>query len=160
MEEQTPGAVAGRRAGHRLGPDHRVRRQLAVHPSLAAAFARRLGRRARPTDAVSVASLSKQVKIPARSRNILESESIIVNDDASGIVSFQFAIAAAVTGTFSLVGATANFFFAFLGGVLVGEALGLTGNFIVRRVRSWGLENTTFHVLFEVFVPFIVSNTK
>ena len=112
---------------------------------LAAAFA--LGAALGPTDAVSVASLSKQVKIPARSRNILESESII--NDASGIVSFQFAIAAAVTGTFSLVGATANFFFAFLGGVLVGVALGLTGNFIVRRVRSWGLENTTFHVLFE-----------
>ena len=105
---------------------------------LAAAFA--LGAALGPTDAVSVASLSKQVKIPARSRNILESESII--NDASGIVSFQFA--------------TANFFFAFLGGVLVGVALGLTGNFIVRRVRSWGLENTTFHVLFEVFVPFIV----
>ena len=119
---------------------------------LAAAFA--LGAALGPTDAVSVASLSKQVKIPARSRNILESESII--NDASGIVSFQFAIAAAVTGTFSLVGATANFFFAFLGGVLVGVALGLTGNFIVRRARSWGLENTTFHVLFEVFVPFIV----
>ncbi|MFR1640890.1 MAG: cation:proton antiporter, partial [Eggerthellaceae bacterium] len=26
----------------------------------------------------------------------------------------------------------------------------------MRRVRSWGLENTTFHVLFELFVPFIV----
>ena len=119
---------------------------------LAAAFA--LGAALGPTDAVSVASLSKQVKIPTRSRNILESESII--NDASGIVSFQFAIAAAVTGTFSLVGATANFFFAFLGGILVGIALGYLGNFIVRRVRSWGLENTTFHVLFEVFVPFIV----
>ena len=54
------------------------------------------------------------------------------------------------------MGATANFFFAFLGGILVGVALGYLGNFIVRRVRSWGLENTTFHVLFEVFVPFIV----
>ena len=97
---------------------------------------------------------SKQVKIPARSRNILESESII--NDASGIVSFQFAIAAAVTSTFSLVGATANFFFAFVGGMLVGVGLGYLGNFIVRRVRSWGLENSTFHVLFEVFVPFIV----
>ena len=120
--------------------------------SLAAAFA--LGAALGPTDAVSVASLSKQVKIPARSRNILESESII--NDASGIVSFQFAIAAAVTSTFSLVGATANFFFAFVGGMIVGVGLGYLGNFIVRRVRSWGLENSTFHVLFEVFVPFIV----
>ena len=119
---------------------------------LAAAFA--LGAALGPTDAVSVASLSKQVKIPARSRNILESESII--NDASGIVSFQFAIAAAGHRYILAGRRTANFFFAFLGGVLVGVALGLTGNFIVRRVRSWGLENTTFHVLFEVFVPFIV----
>lgn len=120
--------------------------------SLAAAFA--LGAALGPTDAVSVASLAKQVRIPARSRNILESESII--NDASGIVSFQFAIAAAVTGTFSLVGATANFLFAFLGGIVIGVVLGYLGKFIVHRVRSWGLENTTFHVLFEVFVPFIV----
>ncbi len=49
--------------------------------SLAAAFA--LGAALGPTDAVSVASLAKQVKIPARSRNILESESIINDARAS-----------------------------------------------------------------------------
>ncbi|MFR0869498.1 MAG: hypothetical protein ACLSGS_11065 [Adlercreutzia sp.] len=50
-------------------------------------------------------------------------------------MSFQFAIAAAVR--YSRWSATASFFFAFLGGVLVGVALGLTG-LLVRRVRSWG----------------------
>ena len=119
---------------------------------LAAAFA--LGAALGPTDAVSVASLSKQVKIPARSRNILESESII--NDASGIVAFQFALAAATTGTFSLLNASLDFVVSFFGGIAIGLALGYLGNFLVRRVRSWGLENTTFHVLFEVFTPFIV----
>ena len=71
-------AVAGHRLGLIIG--------FAVNwlvPSipLAAAFA--LGAALGPTDAVSVASLSKQVKIPARSRNILESESIINDARAS-----------------------------------------------------------------------------
>lgn len=44
----------------------------------------------------------------------------------------------------------------FIGGIAMGLALGYIGNLIVRVVRSWGLENTTFHVLFEVFTPFIV----
>jgi CPA1 family monovalent cation:H+ antiporter len=106
------------------------------------------------TDAVAVASLSKETSISSRSKSILEGESLI--NDASGIVAFQFAIAAAVTGTFSLVDATADFLFSFFGGILMGIALGYLGNFLVRKVRSWGLENTTFHVLFEVFTPFIV----
>lgn len=119
---------------------------------LFAAFA--LGAALGPTDAVAVASLSKETNISSRSKSILEGESLI--NDASGIVSFQFAIAAAVTGTFSLVDATADFLFSFFGGILMGIALGYAGNFLVRKVRSWGLENTTFHVLFEVFTPFIV----
>lgn len=120
--------------------------------SLFAAFA--LGAALGPTDAVAVASLSKETNISTRSKSILEGESLI--NDASGIVSFQFAIAAAVTGTFSLVDATADFLFSFFGGILMGIVLGYLGNFLVRKVRSWGLENTTFHVLFEVFTPFIV----
>lgn len=120
--------------------------------SLAAAFA--LGAALGPTDAVAVASLSKETDISPRAKSILEGESLI--NDASGIVAFQFALAAAVTGTFSLVNATVEFLFSFSGGIFIGIALGYLGNFIVRKVRSWGLENTTFHVLFEVFTPFIV----
>ena len=77
--------------------------------SLFAAFA--LGAALGPTDAVAVASLSKETSISARSKSILEGESLI--NDASGIVSFQFAIAAAVTGTFSLIDATADFLSSF-----------------------------------------------
>lgn len=126
----------------------------AVIPSipLAAAFA--LGAALGPTDAVAVASLSKQTDIPERQKSILKGESLI--NDASGIVSFQFALAAAITGTFSLVDASIDFAISFFGGILLGVVMGYLGNLFVRWVRNIGLENTTFHVLFEVLTPFIV----
>lgn len=119
---------------------------------LMAAFA--LGAALGPTDAVAVASLSKDINIKRQQKNVLEAESLI--NDASGIVSFQFALAAVVTGAFSLLDASVSFLFSFFGGILIGIVLGYLANFIIRRVRSLGLENTTFHVLFEVFTPFIV----
>lgn len=119
---------------------------------LAAAFA--LGAALGPTDAVAVTSLSKTVDIPKRQKSILKGELLL--NDASGIVSFQFALAAVITGSFSLLSASASFVYEFIGGLAVGAALGLLANFIVRRARDIGVENTTFHVLFEVFTPFVV----
>lgn len=120
--------------------------------SLAAAFA--LGGALGPTDAVAVSSLSKQIDIPERQKSILKGELLL--NDASGIVSFQFALAAAITGTFSLVNATEEFLIEFFGGLLFGAVLGVIINFVVRKVRDLGVENTTFHVLLEVFTPFII----
>lgn len=126
----------------------------AIVPSipLAAAFA--LGAALGPTDAVAVSSLSKEIAIPERQKSILGGELLL--NDASGIVSFQFALAAVITGSFSLMGATANFLVEFFGGLLFGVVLGFIGSSIVRWVRSIGVENTTFHVLFEVLIPFLV----
>ena len=87
----------------------------AVIPSIGLAAAFALGAALGPTDAVAVTSLSKQVNIPDRQGSILKGELLL--NDASGIVSFQFAIAAAVTGSFSLLSATGNFFVEFLGGI-------------------------------------------
>lgn len=125
-----------------------------VIPAIGLATAIALGAALGPTDAVAVASLSKETDLSPRAKSILEGESLI--NDASGIVAFQFALAAAITSSFSLADAAADFLFSFFGGILIGLALGYLGNFLVRRVRSWGLENTTFHVLFELFTPFIV----
>ena len=66
----------------------------AVIPSIGLAAAFALGAALGPTDAVAVTSLSKQVNIPDRQGSILKGELLL--NDASGIVSFQFAIAAAV----------------------------------------------------------------
>lgn len=119
---------------------------------LAAAFA--LGAALGPTDAVAVSSLAKQVDIPKRQASMLKGELLL--NDASGIVSFQFAIAAVVTGSFSLLGASVDFLVEFVGGLVLGIVLGLLGNWVVRRARSIGVENTNFHVLFEVLIPFLI----
>lgn len=125
-----------------------------VIPAIGLATAIALGAALGPTDAVAVASLSKETDLSPRAKSILEGESLI--NDASGIVAFQFALTAAITSSFSLADAAADFLFSFFGGILIGLVLGYLGNFLVRKVRSWGLENTTFHVLFELFTPFIV----
>ena len=38
----------------------------------------------------------------------------------------------------------------------LGILLGLLGNWVVKRARSIGVENTNFHVLFEVLIPFLI----
>ncbi len=119
---------------------------------LAAAFA--LGAALGPTDAVAVSSLSKDVSLSKRQSAILNGEFLI--NDASGIVSFQFAIAAVVTGAFSLVDASASFVISFIGGIVIGVVLGFLANYAMRKARQRGFDNITFHVLFDLFLPFIV----
>ena len=120
--------------------------------SLAAAFAfaAALG----PTDAVAVASMGKSIRLKQRQSALLTGEALL--NDASGVVSFQFAIAAAVTGAFSIADAGKTFFIDFGGGLVLGLALGAIAFFIMQRVRRAGIETATFHVCFEVFMPFLV----
>lgn len=119
---------------------------------LAAAFA--LGAALGPTDAVAVSSLSDEVKLNGRQKTLLSGEALL--NDASGVVSFNFAIAAAVTGAFSLLDATASFLITFLGGLGLGLLLGVLVKVGVDLVRSQGLENNTVHVLSELVTPFLI----
>ena len=64
--------------------------------SLPAAFA--LAAILSPTDAVAVKSITKGMKLPKGLMAILEGESLL--NDAAGLVSFQIALAAIITGTF------------------------------------------------------------
>ena len=120
--------------------------------SLAAAFA--LGAALGPTDAVAVVSLGKTVKLGSRQKASLLGEALL--NDASGIVSFQFAIAAAVTGSFSLANASWTFVVEFVGGIALGLLLGAIAFFIMQRMRRAGVESATVHVCFELFLPFFV----
>ena len=122
---------------------------------LAAAFA--LGAALGPTDAVAVTSLSKDISLTQHQRTLLQGEALI--NDASGVVSFQFAIAAATTGAFSLVDASVSFGVSFFGGLAVGVALAAVALLVLRALRRGGLEDTTVYVIFEVFMPFVVFLT-
>ena len=119
---------------------------------LAAAFA--LGAALGPTDAVAVQSLKKEAKVGKREGAILQGEALI--NDASGVVSFQFAVSAAVTGAFSLADAASSFALGFAGGIVLGIVLAAVFLFFNKRIREMGLDNVTFHVLFEVSMPLVV----
>lgn len=119
---------------------------------LAAAFA--LGAALGPTDAVAVSSLSGSVRLSKRQSALLSGEALI--NDASGVVSFQFAAAAAVTGAFSLVDAGQTFAVTFLGGIALGALLAIMAMAALKVVRAIGLESTVFHVTSEICTPFAI----
>ena len=105
-----------------------------------------------PTDPVAVSALSQKVKIPHKMMHTLEGESLI--NDASGLVSFQFAVAALLTGSFSMAQASISFVLISLGGVLIGVILSFIGMQIIKWLRHLGIENTTSFILFELLLPF------
>ncbi|MDR1713298.1 MAG: sodium:proton antiporter [Coriobacteriales bacterium] len=119
---------------------------------LAAAFA--LAAALAPTDAVSVASLKDTATISDEQGLLLKGEALL--NDAASIVSFQFAIAAAVTGSFSLLSASGSFLLMFFGGLALGVVLMLGRYASLRFLRAHGIELTTFMVLAELVTPFLV----
>ena len=107
-----------------------------------------------PTDAAAVTALGSTIALSRRQKTLLSGEALI--NDASGVVSFQFALAAALTGTFSAVDAGASFLVLFFGGILAGLVFGGAAVLSVTFLRRRGFENTVVHVLYEVMTPFAV----
>ncbi len=103
-------------------------------PSLpwAACFA--LGAIVSPPDAVSAKAVLARVRLPPRMMVLLEGESLV--NDATGIVLFRFAVAAGLTGTFSVAEAATSFGVLSLGGVAVGFVLGHVTMVLLGRLRD------------------------
>jgi len=105
-----------------------------------------------PTDPVAVSAITSRVPMPKRVMHVLEGESLL--NDASGLVCFRFAVAAALTGAFSLSGAAVTF--AQL--AVVGIAAGVALTYAVMRLkasisRRFGEESGS-HVLISLLIPF------
>jgi CPA1 family monovalent cation:H+ antiporter len=112
----------------------------------AAAFV--LGAIVSPPDAVAATAILSRLNVPRRVVTILEGESLV--NDASGLVLYKFAVAAVLTGTFSLVDASAQFVGVAIGGVIVGVLLGRFFVFIHRHLGDVFIE-----VLTTLSVPYI-----
>lgn len=125
----------------------------AVWPSITLASALALGAALGPTDAVAVSSLGKEASLSQRQRSVLKGESLF--NDASGIVGFQFALAAAFTGDFAVGQAAGEFVISFFGGTLFGLLVAGCANWVFETVRSLGWETTT-RILMELFLPFLL----
>lgn len=104
-----------------------------------------------PTDAVAVSAIS-QNRLPTPLMHILQGEALM--NDASGLVTFKFALVAAVTGAFSLANASVTFVLVAVGGLAIGVAL----SWLVGRLRAWmiarGWDDPATHVVFMLLLPF------
>jgi CPA1 family monovalent cation:H+ antiporter len=81
-----------------------------------------LGAIVSPTDAIAATSVAQRLGVPRRIVTILEGESLV--NDATGIVAYRVAVAAVVTGAFSVWEAGLQFVVGAAGGVAAGFAVG------------------------------------
>jgi monovalent cation/hydrogen antiporter len=107
-----------------------------------------------PTDPVAVEAISRRVHIPRRMMAILEGEALF--NDASGLVAFRFAVAAAATGTFSFTQASISFIWVSVAGLAVGAGV----TWLVMRARTVIThrlgEEPGAEVLLSLLTPFFV----
>ncbi|MDD2060348.1 Na+/H+ antiporter [Pseudomonas sp. GD03860] len=104
-----------------------------------------------PTDAVAVSAIT-QDRLPTPLMHMLQGEALM--NDATGLVTFKFALAAAITGAFSLAQASVTFVLVAVGGLAIGVAL----SWLVGRLRAWmiarGWDDPATHVVFMLLLPF------
>jgi CPA1 family monovalent cation:H+ antiporter len=127
-----------------------------LFPALPWAACAALGAIVAPPDAVAVRAVLDRVALPRRLQILLEGESLL--NDASGLVLFRFAIAAGLTGAFSLAGAVGNFFVLAIGGALVGLVIGFAWVKLIRRlgdeylmIAATALLSWTAYLVAELF---------
>lgn len=117
---------------------------------LAVAFA--LAAVVSPTDPIAVSAIAQRVPIPKRMMHILEGESLL--NDASGLVCLRFAIAAALTGVFSIQEAAINFVWVAGGGIIAGAGI----TFAVVQAKGWISarigEDSGSQILISLLIPF------
>lgn len=105
-----------------------------------------------PTDPIAVSAIAARARIPKRMMHILEGESLL--NDASGLVCMRFAVAAMLTGSFSLQQAIGSFLWVAIGGLVIGTAV----TWLVARGKTWLAtqlgEDTSAQILVSLLIPF------
>ena len=117
---------------------------------LAAAFA--LAAVLSPTDAVAVRALAGRSGIPKQLMYVLEGEAMM--NDASGLTAFKFAIAAAMTGAFSLPDASLSFLFVAVGGLGVGALFGWALGVFQKWLSGWNQVEAQGSIAMILLLPF------
>jgi monovalent cation/hydrogen antiporter len=99
-----------------------------------------LGAIVSPTDPVAATAIMRRLNVPRRIVTIVEGESLV--NDASALIAYRVAVAAAVGGTFSLGDAALDFVGAVAGGVTVGLAVAWVIGEVRRRLDDPPVEIT------------------
>ncbi|MEA2423325.1 MAG: monovalent cation/hydrogen antiporter [Thermoleophilaceae bacterium] len=106
----------------------------AVVPGMSWEAAFVLGAIVSPTDPVAATAIAQRLSVPRRVVTVVEGESLI--NDATALVAYRVAVAAAVSGSFSLLDAGGRFVL----NAVVGAAIGLAIGWVVARLRR-SIEN-------------------
>src|SRR6184192_4925419 len=112
----------------------------------AAAFA--LGAIVSPPDAIAATAILRRLGVPHRIEAILEGESLV--NDATALVELRFAIAALLTGTFSLGDAAVRFAWVAAGGIAFGLLVGLVMRWVQRH-----LDDPPIQITVSLLTPFV-----
>lgn len=104
-----------------------------------------LGAIVSPPDAVAATAATKGLKIPKRIITILEGESLV--NDATGLIAYRYAIAAAASGTFIFWLAGINFFYVAGLGIGIGLIMGYAFFWIHKITPNNATTDTTFTLL-------------
>ncbi|WP_024747700.1 cation:proton antiporter [Levilactobacillus namurensis] len=107
-----------------------------------------------PTDPVAVQSISKQAKLPESLMHLVSGESLI--NDASGLIAFKYAIAATVTGAFSMGTAVGDFFYISIVGFLAGLIMMTAIQLLMDVLRRQGIDDVVFNTVLQLATPFVV----
>jgi Na+/H+ antiporter len=101
-----------------------------------------------PPDAVAALAVTQSLRVPRKIIVILEGESLI--NDATSFISFRFAVAAVLTGSFSLAQAGLQFLFVAAGGVCVGLAVGWLATQVQKR-----MDDPPVQTMFSLLTPYV-----
>lgn len=111
-----------------------------------------LGAIVSPTDPVAATAIMRRLGAPRRIVNVIEGESLV--NDATALVAYRVAVAAAVGGTFSTVDAGLEFLGAAAGGIGIGLAIGYVVAEIRLRLNDPPTENTiSLLTAYAAFIP-------
>ena len=105
-----------------------------------------------PTDPVAVSAMTANAPLPSRLMHVLEGESLL--NDATGLVCFSFAVAAALTGSFSLGSASLGFVKVAGGGIVVGLLVTAVVSAVNRFLVGRTVEEPSMQILVSLLIPF------
>lgn len=103
-----------------------------------------------PPDAVAAATVLKNIKVPKRILTILEGESLV--NDASSLIVFRFALAAILTGSFSIEEASGSFFVV----TFMGIVIGLAGAHVMYAIHRFLPTTASIDAALTVMTPYLL----
>ncbi|MEF8731941.1 MAG: Na+/H+ antiporter [Candidatus Accumulibacter meliphilus] len=121
-------------------------------PAMPLAVAFTLGAIVSPTDAVATVATTQLLPLPARIVHIVNAESLL--NDASGLVAFKLAVAAAATGLFSSTAVAGNFVHLAGGGIIIGVAVEWVGRELRQRLIRLHAGDPVLQTLLTVLIPY------